>query len=618
MRWNPFRRKDRSLAPGPLDSFWYSLFPMMRSGNKVNVNEHTAYNYSVVWAATRLLSATGSSLPMHLYRRVGDDRRVIAREHPVHKLFRDGFNAEIGAMVGRSMGIQRQVNQGNFFAYINRSDPRRLKLEPIHHSKLKPVRVDAEMAAKLGVEEESLAWEYREKGQDVKTIPDIDMFHVTSMMSDDGIIGKGVVTQARESIALGIATENQGLGYMENAARPSIVIKGNFKDKEQRQDFRREWDEVHGGASSNAKPALLPPSFEIDKLTFSPEDSQFLQTRQHNVEEVARWYGVPPHMIGHLLRSTFNNIETQSIEFVVYSLVPWLKLWEEEISRKLLTDAERDEYYPKHNIEGLLRGDTAARAAFYNALWNLGVISVNEIRVKEDLNPIGPEGDKRFVPLNYTTLDKAGEPDEMQTGPDGTVLRWGNNRIEDMLGQQLDNQREALTRLIEFTETNKPGDSIQRAVDLALSHKHIDESSLRQREKVLRQTAAQLVRESWAKCVNKELTALSRAAGKTPGEFFKSLDGVYEKLAETAVKVMDGPLSTWLLAVNSHVNAADMVAAFCGQSLEQHREQVLELTSCDESEWGAVRDKLVAMQGMMIEEDMKRLGRIAEQEEVLA
>lgn len=392
-----FETKSASRAPD--DDWWYTSAPGRQTAAGVHVNDDSALGYSAAWACTRLLCASGAGLPLNLYRSTDGRTREVARSHPLHWLLHTEPNPEMGSMAFRSLGLERQVNRGNFFAEIERSGSRVIALHPIHNSRVELKRDERDNLF------------YRVKGDSGQRTVDIeqqDMFHVPSIIND-GICGRGVIEFARESIGLGLATEQQGAAYFGNGARPSIVIKGvqpNFlKDEQQRAEYRRQWAEIHQGPSNAGKPAILPPGADISVLSFTPEDSQFLQTRQHNIEEVARWYGCPPHMIGHLLRSTFNNIESQSREFVTYSLLPWLLLWEQEIGRKLLTPSEQKEYYAKHVVEGLLRGDSAARGAFYNTLFNIGVLNPNEIRELEDRNP-REGGDAYFTPLNMQNSEQ--------------------------------------------------------------------------------------------------------------------------------------------------------------------------------------------------------------------
>lgn len=366
----------------------------------VNVDENTAMTYSAVWAATRLLAGTGSGLPLNLYRRLDGGGKEIDSTNPLHACLHDAPNEEMSSMSWRMMAIAHQVNWGNTYSEIERDGAGRVvALWPIHPSRVQPDRIDGRYVYRV----------YGDR-RDVP-FPSDDIFHVPSLITDDGICGKGVIRHARESIGFGMGTERHGAAYFGNGARPNVVVTHPRQlSKEARQNFRREWREIHGGPDKAGELALLQEGADVKIMNVSPEDSQFLETRQHNIEEIARWYGVPPHLIGHLLRSTFSNIEAQGIEFVVYSLLPWLKLWEQEIWRKLIPIRERAKYFAKHVVDALLRGDAPTRSAALQTQFINGAITQDEWRDIEDRNPL-PDGygKKHYVQGNLTPVEKAGE-----------------------------------------------------------------------------------------------------------------------------------------------------------------------------------------------------------------
>lgn len=480
-------------TPDPTDDFWYTRIGRKTASGE-RVDETTAYGYSAVWACTRILSATGGMLPLNLIRRQGK-RQEIQHGHRLQRILHFAPNAEQGSMMFRSHGIAHQVNAGNFFAEIERRDNEVAALHPIHPLRVTPLRDQSDRLFYRVKNSAGLPTDFDAK----------DIFHVPSPMSEDGIVGKGVVTCARESIGFGLVTERQGAAYFRNSARPTVVIKGGkFSDAEARKDYRRQWMEIHSGADNNGLPALLPEGADVSFLSFSQEDSQFLQTRQHNTEEVARWYGVPPHMIGHLLRSTFNNIETQSIEFVTYSLISWLKLWEEEIWKKLLTDQEKDAgYFAKHNVNGLLRGDSKARAEFYKSLASIGVLSINDILELEDANPCNG-GDVRFIPLNVAVLEPSGE------------IR--------VLGKEgADEAPSAAATLAHYTAAAPPA-----AED--------GQSAEREANKV----AAAWMEETFARMVHKQTGDVIRAAEKQVN-FLAWMDSYLERFEEQLVEAISKP-----------------------------------------------------------------------------
>jgi HK97 family phage portal protein len=346
------------LAPAPWDDFWYGPVGAKTSAG-IAVDEQVAMTYSACWSATMLLSTAGGRLPLKLFRYLDGGGSEPADDLSRYDLVNDRFNPDMTNMLYRSSRFAQQINWGNAFSELEFDKAGRvIAAHPIHASRIPARNIKRDPSGTLyylvnnddGTQTRLESWE---------------VLHFPSPVSDDGIYGKGVVTQARLSIGFGIATETQGAAYMGNSARPTIVIKGGkFKDHAERLEYRRQWEETFtADRPTTPSPALLPPERDITALNWSAEDSQFLTTRQHNVEEVARWYGVPPHMIGHLLRSTYNNIEHQSIEFVRWTLRPWLVAWEQELNRKLLTPRSAKRCYFCHDLDDLERGDLQSRTA---------------------------------------------------------------------------------------------------------------------------------------------------------------------------------------------------------------------------------------------------------------
>lgn len=620
----------------PISNFWYG--PIGRtSAAGVDVTPDIALTYSAVWACTRLLAASGSCLPLNLMQRVGNGSRI-ASEHRVHRLIHSLPNVEQTSMVFRSLAIAQQVNKGDFFAEIARDKLRNpVALWPIDRDRVKPLRADADQAQAHGIEPGGLIWQVANQHREPSYIPDRDMLHVRSIIGD-GICGKGVIENARETIGHGLATVQQGAAYMKNSARPSVVIKGaKFKTPEDREYYRTTWNAVHGGPENNAKPALLPEGADITVLSFSPEDSQFIQTLQHSIEEIARWYGIPPHMIQHLLRSTYSNIEHQGIDFVVYSLVPWLKLWEEEIWLKLLTDSEKDTYYAKHNVEGLLRGDSQSRSQFYQSMWQLGAYSINEIREKEDMNPIGPEGDQHFVQTSYSTLGKLSmglaewerartkndvtrdeyrkyilNLDPMEDKDDAPLLSLvggltGSMEIARAVGrgemtpESASDLLQLFLRIEEARATKIAGEKVEQpqeqkddAVPVmpARDEAPTEDDTLSRREAAIRQASQLMLDEAFARMLNRESTALFRAASKEPGEFFKWLDDFYGEHELLMADALRRPLNACLTASGEFADIESLAAAMARDHVAASREQVLLATEVKADEWSQLPERV--------------------------
>ncbi|MNK84040.1 Phage portal protein [compost metagenome] len=235
-------------------------------------------------------------------------------------------------------------------------------------------------------------------------VPFYSMFHIPGL-GFDGKKGISVIEWARRAIELSLATEQFGADFFENGTNVGAVAThpGTLSD-EAFERLRESLREKYEGLGKAHRLMLLEEGMTFSKNTIPPNDAQFLETRKFQILEIARLFRVPPHMMADLERATFSNIEQQSIEFVTHTVRPWLVRWEQTINWKLFSEAEKKQYFAEHLIEGLLRGDSAARSAFYAQMFNIGVYSQNDIREKENDNPI-EGGDRYFVPLNMVPMD---------------------------------------------------------------------------------------------------------------------------------------------------------------------------------------------------------------------
>lgn len=393
----------------PTSGFWYGpVGGPTRAG--VAINEQIAMTYSACWAATCLLASAGAGIPLNVYQASGK-RNTLALGERIYTMLHDAPNPQMSSMMWRATKINQQVNYGNCFSEIERDNYGDiLNLWPIHASRV--TLVD---------DGDTLYYEIKSSNGPPDYLPYEDVFHVPSVMSDDGRWGKGVITAARESIGHAIATERYGSGWFgSGGSLKAVLTHPKTLDKEARANLRKEWSEIYDNPNAVNKTAILMEGMAYQSIATTPENSQFIASRQHNIEEVARWYGVPPHLIGHLLRSTYSNIEHQGIEFVKYSLMRWIRVWEQEIWRKLLTPAQQKAgFYAKFNVDALERADLQNRTQALKEQFFNGEISINEWRDLEDRDPIGPLGDVHFVQSAMVPLEIAvegpQEPDPPQS-----------------------------------------------------------------------------------------------------------------------------------------------------------------------------------------------------------
>jgi HK97 family phage portal protein len=226
--------------------------------------------------------------------------------------------------------------------------------------------------------------------------------------TEDGVTPMPTYRLFRNVLGLAQALEAHAATYFGNGARPGVILESdNPIPVEAAERLREQWERMHRGPDRAFRTAVLPNGVKAHELSQSNEAAQMLESRQFAVTEICRVFRVPPHMVQDLSRSTYSNIEVQGTEFVQHCLLPHLKRWEAAISRDLIEDDET--YFAEHNVNGLLRGDHASRAAFYVSALQNGWMTINEIREAENLNPIGAAGDQHFVQLNMTTLDKIGQ-----------------------------------------------------------------------------------------------------------------------------------------------------------------------------------------------------------------
>ncbi len=234
------------------------------------------------------------------------------------------------------------------------------------------------------------------------------IFHIPGL-GFDGVKGLSPIAMAREAIGLALATEEFGARFFGNGARPGGILEhpGVVKDPEK---LRKSWEEVYKGLQNSHKIAVLEEGMKYHEIGIPPEDAQFLETRKFQLNEICRLFRVPPHLVGDLERATFSNIEHQSIDFVVHTIRPWLVRWEQAIIKDLLLPEERKLYFPKFNVDGLLRGDFKTRMEGYAIGRQNGWYSANDIRELEDMNPIPEEagGDLYLVNGNMLPVSLVG------------------------------------------------------------------------------------------------------------------------------------------------------------------------------------------------------------------
>jgi HK97 family phage portal protein len=364
-----------------------------RNPSGVRIDPETALRSTVVLACVRVLSSSVAGLPLHLYRRLPNGGKEIAREVPLYRILHERPNGWQTSYEWREQIMLHLLTHGQAFVEIAGAGPA-TQLIVLHPSRMQVERI----------ENGRLRYRYRED-RGTETIYSQDAIMHLRWLSDDGVNGMVPVELARDAIGLARACEIHGASFFGNGARPGVVLSTDSTiSAEAAEALRNGWERMHRGSERSHRTAVLQGGLKpIELGGGNMQESQFLETRRFAVEEICRIYGVPPHLVGDLTRSSFSNIEQQSLDFVTNGLMPWLRRIELAVGRDLITD---DALFAEFDTRGSLRADAAGRGSYYNTLWNLGVLSVNEIRALENLNPVDG-GDVRFVQLNMTTLDKA-------------------------------------------------------------------------------------------------------------------------------------------------------------------------------------------------------------------
>lgn len=376
-----------------------------RSSAGVTVTEATALGLSTVWACVDAISQDVAKLPLFVYRRLPDDTRERATDVTAYRILKTSPNTDMTAIDFRQCMTANCLLWGNAYAEIvRRNNGELVEFIPWHPSRTRPYRLATG----------EIFYEYRYQDGRKIDVPARDMLHIKGM-SGDGLVGRSVIQQAREAFGAVMATERFGATWFGNGSRPSGTLKhpGKLSDTG-RENLRESWNRLHSGPTNANRVAILEEGLEFTPMSVPPDDAQFLQTRQFQVTDVCRWFRVPPSKIQDHSRSTFTNIEHIGIEWVTDTLMTWLIRWEQELNRKIFP-VESD-LYAEHDVKSLLRGDNSSRATFYRELRNLGVLSANEIRRAENMNPI-EGGDGYWVPQNVSiyqdgTLTPANAPGE--------------------------------------------------------------------------------------------------------------------------------------------------------------------------------------------------------------
>lgn len=369
------------------------LLNSIRSLSGIKVNSESAMALSAYYACIRAISEDVAKLPLITYRRLprGKER---AGNHLNYATLHDAPNPNMSAMSFRETITHWALGWGNGYAEIAWNGYGSPVLYLIHPSR---VRVEQEGA--------SLAYYIANENGTSLRMPPEKILHIHGL-GCDGLTGYSVLRYAAESVGLGLAAQAFGSSFFGNGANGGSVLEhpAELSDKAYTR-LRESWQEKYVGLKNANSPIILEGGAKFNRVSIPPDEAQFLETRQFNVEDICRWFRVPPYKVQNLLRAQgWSTLDATNTDYVTDTLLPWLVRWEQEIKRKLFVGDS--EHYAEHLVNGLLRGDMKTRADFYRSQFGIGAMSINDIREAENQNPVDG-GDTYFVPSNMTPLELA-------------------------------------------------------------------------------------------------------------------------------------------------------------------------------------------------------------------
>jgi len=404
--WMHGQSSDPALARS---GFWNTTLP---GSTGVTVNESTAFTYSVFWACVNNISTDIGSFPLALFKRLPDGGKEPLTDHKLHWVLQASPNPEMSAPSFRGLLTSNALTWGMGYAEVIRDGSGRVV-------ELWPITPDRVSVKRLTSAPYDLYYHVSRQDGGIDVLRRDQMF-VLPGSTHDGVCGRNIVSMAQESIGLGLAAERFGGTFFGNGSTFGGVFEHPGRmSQEALKNFRDSVNKQHQGVDRAHKFIIVEENMKYQKLGIDPNAAQFLETRQHQVEEMCRWFRMPPHKVQHLIRTSYNSVEQMNIEYSTDTLQPWCVRWEWEIWRQLIAPSERRIQFAKHNMDSKLRGDTAARYEAYAKGIQHGFLCADDIREKEDMNPL-PDGagKKFFFPQNMVPADRVDEVIDKQVAPD--------------------------------------------------------------------------------------------------------------------------------------------------------------------------------------------------------
>ena len=386
-------------------NWWLSTFTGSSTASGVTVTADTAMRQPAVFSCVRVISEDVASLPIKVYGRKSDTERESISSHPVAKMLAFAPNGEMTPFTFKETMTAHVLLYGNAYAEIERNGAG----DPIALWILLPENM------KIEIVDGTVVYIYQSPRGSARFASE-NIFHIKGL-GHDGIIGYSPIAYARETIGISASMEKSGSAFFANSSRPSGILSHPAKlSEDAAKRLRQGWDGMYSGNVNVGKTAILEEGMKWAQLSIPHSDAQWLEARAYALQDICRIYRMPPHMVGDLSHATFSNIESQQISYMQQTLMPWLRRWEQEINKKLI-NTSNNSIYAEFMAEEILRGNTPERFNAYKTARESGWLSVNEIRKRENLNPI-TGGDVYIQPLNYVDSEYA---NEVQVDDGGTT-----------------------------------------------------------------------------------------------------------------------------------------------------------------------------------------------------
>ena len=424
----------------PPDWFYTSLAGGNMSDSGEVVNEKTALTLAWVWQAVATISNDIGRLPCVLYEQTEDGERVRAKTHPAYKLAKKRPNPFMSSKTFRSVLTKNALLTGNGLAWIQR-DGRGAPLEmyplPTSNVKVEIVNNEPVYLVKFDDKHEAVPISYR------------DIFHIKNVTSN-GYWGIDVVSYAKNSVGLGLATEKHGNRFFKNNAKPSVVLETEQNiDKERADQLLASWNAMHAGADNAYKTAILSGGMQAKVMSITNDNAQWLQSRQFQRQEIASWFLLPANKLNDTASVSYSSVAAYNKSYLDQTLMNWIVSWEEEYNDKLLTPRQREseDYYFEFITAGLLRADLLQRYQAYQVGIASEFLSPNEVRRFENLPQRSDEGGDRFQNPNTKPSDAPAEPEIIEPEPEIIQPEENEDEVEDSLRALLNDRLERMIRL---------------------------------------------------------------------------------------------------------------------------------------------------------------------------